>query len=124
MKVGGLYLLDWCVQYETPLETEGGVGWEMEAGGIKVGTTVSWKAVDRVEQLFEETQVLDVDDHGKKVTLTGTVTKRAIYPQEFLFLVSTLRHWEFVGWWNNWSLQQPLREVDQIDRPIALLRRV
>ena len=124
LKKGGLYLLDWCIQYETPFEAEGGDSWEMERNGIKVKTTVSWKAISRVEQTFEETITLNVDDHGEKHNIVGTEIKRAIYPQEFLCLISGLRDFEFVGWWNNWDLGRPLEQADKIDRPIALVRRI
>ncbi len=124
LKKGGLYLLDWCVQYETPWEVEGGDSWELERDGIKIKTTISWKAVNRVEQTVEETLVFEVDDRGQKHTISGTDVKRGIYPQEFLFLVSALKHFEFVGWWNNWDLSQPLEQVAKISRPIALVRRI
>jgi len=121
---GGLYLLDWCVQYETPFEAEGGDSWEMERDDIRVKTTVSWKALSRVKQTFEETISFDVDDNGKKLSFVDTDIKRAIYPQEFLLFISGHKHFEFVGWWNNWDLGQPLEQAKKIDRPIALIRRV
>ncbi len=124
LKKGGLYLLDWCVQYETPFEVEGGDSWEIERDGIKIKTTVSWKAINRVEQTCEETIVLEVNDHGKQLRIAGTDVKRAIYPQEFLLFVSSLKHFEFVGWWNNWDLSRPLEQATKIGRPIALVRRI
>ena len=122
LKKGGLYLLDWCIQYD-PL-SEGGDSWEIERDGIKVKTTVSWKAINRVEQTFEETITLEVNDHGEKQSLIGKEIKRAIYPQEFLCFVLSFKHFEFVGWWNNWDLRQPLEQANKIDRPIALVRRI
>ena len=107
LKKGGLYLLDWCFQYETPFEVEGGDSWEIERDGIKVKTTVSWKAISRAEQTFEETIVLEVNDHGEKLRIAGTDVKRAIYPQEFLLFVSSLKHFEFVGWRNNRDMSRP-----------------
>lgn len=124
LKKGGLYLLDWCVQYETPFEVEGEDSWEIERDGIKIKTTVSWKAINRVEQTCEETIVLEVNDHGKQLRIAGIDIKRAIYPQEFLLFVSSLKHFEFVGWWNNWDLSQPLEQATKIGRPIALVRRI
>lgn len=56
IKKGGLYLLDWCVQYD-PLESKGD-SWEIERDGIQVKTTVSWKVINRVEQTFEESITL------------------------------------------------------------------
>ena len=121
---GGLYFLDWCIQYETPFEAEGGVSWEMERDGIHVKATIFWKSLSRVEQTFEEKLALEVDDHGKKLKIAGTDIKRAIYPQEFLLFTFGRADFEFLGWWNNWDLSQPLSEAEKIDRPIALLRRL
>ncbi len=124
LKKGGLYLLDWCIQYQPPGGSEGTDSWEIEREGIRVKTTVSWKALNHVGQTFEETIVLEVADHGKQRTVTGSDIVRAIYPQEFLCLISGFEHLEFVGWWNNWDLSQPLEEANEIQRPIALVRRI
>ena len=122
LKKGGLYLLDWCVQFEPPWQSEGENSWEMNRNGLIVKTEVSWKAVNRVAQTFEETIVLEVDDLGQKQRIVGTDIKKAIYPQEFLLLISSLMRFEFVGWWNNWNLSQPLEQTADISRPIILVR--
>lgn len=131
LRKGGLYLLDWFIQFDPPggsddpsAGSEGAYSWEMERDGIKVGYSVSWRVMNRVEQTFEETQVMEVDDRGKKLSAIEKEVIRAIYPQEFLFLVSSLEQFEFVGWWNNWDLSQLLEGVDKIDRPIAVVRRI
>ncbi len=120
---GGLYLLDWCVQSEPPWATADGTSWEMERNGVKVKTNVSWELINRVEQTFREIITLEVDDHGKSLSLIDRDVKRAIFPQEFLCFISNSEHFEFVGWWNNWDLSQLLEQADKIDRPIALVRR-
>ncbi len=124
LKKGGLYLLDWCIQYDSPWQIEGGSSWAMEQEGIKVKTTVSWNAINKAEQTFEEKIIFEVDDHGEKLNISGRDIKRAIYPQEFLCFISNHKHFEFVGWWNNWNLQESLEQVEKIDRPIALIRRI
>jgi SAM-dependent methyltransferase len=121
---GGLYLLDWCVQFEPPWETRGGSSWDMERDGIKVKTTVTWKPINLARQTFEETIRFDIDDHGKKLTLTGKDIHRAIYPQEFKCYISHHKEFEFVGWWNNWNLERPLDFADKISRPIILIRKI
>jgi len=121
---GGLYLLDWCIQYDPPWGSKGGDKWEIERDGILVKTTVSWELVNHVEQIFEETVILEVNDHGKKLNIIGKDIKRAIYPQEFLRFVLDFEHLKFVGWWNNWDLQQPLEQANKINRPITLIRRI
>jgi SAM-dependent methyltransferase len=124
LEVGGLYFLDWCVQFDIPWASEGSDSWELERDGTKVKTTVTWRAANPIEQTFVETITLDVDDRGKKRRIVGEETKKAIFPEEFLCLVSQMEGFEFVGWWNNWDLSQPLRDQIKVDRPIALLRRV
>lgn len=124
LKKGGLYLLDWCIEYDPPRLGEREVNWEIEREGIRVKTTVMWKAINRVEQTFEEKIIFEVTDHSKKLNIVGKDTKRAIYPQEFLLFVSGLKDFEFVGWWNNWNLQEPLEQAEKIARPIALVRKV
>lgn len=124
LKKGGLYLLDWCVQFELPRQAEEGDSWEIERDGIQVKTEFSRKAINRAEQTFEETITLEVDDQGEKINLIEKGLKRAIYPQEFLCFISSLKGFEFVGWWNNWDLSQPLEKADKISRPIILVRRI
>ena len=124
LKKGGLYFLDWCVKYDQPGKPEGAFSWNMERDGIQVKTTVSWKVTNRVEQTFEETITLEVVDHGERHNIVGKGIRRVIYPQEFLCFVSASEHFEFVGWWNNWDLAQPLKQANKIDRPIALVRRI
>ncbi len=124
LKKGGLYLLDWCIQFDPPWKSEGGDSWEIERDAIQVKTRVSWEAINRVEQTFEETITLEVIDHGRKLHIVGKDVRRALYPQEFLFFISGLKHFEFVGWWNNWDLSQPLEQATNINRPIAIIRRI
>jgi SAM-dependent methyltransferase len=122
LKKGGLYLLEWCIRFSPP--SGNGETWEIEREGIRVKTTVRSKVINPVEQTFEETIVLEVDDHGKHHTISGKSVNRAIYPQEFLCLVRSSKDFDFIGWWNNWDLGQPLEQASEINRPITLLRRV
>jgi SAM-dependent methyltransferase len=125
LRKGGLYLLDWCIQFNLPnLASEGGEIWEIEKEGIRVKTTVTSKYINLIEQTFEETIILEVDDHGKKFTITGKDIRRSIYPQEFLCFIHNRRDFEFVGWWNNWNLNEPLGQSMKINRPITLIRRI
>ena len=124
LKKGGLYLLDWCVQFEPPWETKGSSDWEMVKEGVKVHTTVTWEPIKLARQTFKETIVLDVNDNGREIKIKGTNVHRAIYPQEFRRMIENSSKFEFVGWWNNWDLDQPLDFADKISRPIILIRRI
>jgi len=121
VKPGGLYLLDWCINTDP---ATGASSWEMERDGIRVMTTVEWTAVNTVKQLVRETITLAVNDHGTEKLLTDSHVRRVIYPQEFRLLVSAHPHWEFMGWWNCWNMDQPLETTEgRISRPIVTLRR-
>jgi len=124
LKRGGLYLLDWCVQFEPPWETKGSSDWSMESDGIKVKTTVTWEPIKLARQTFKEKIVLDVDDNGREFQVVGSNVHRAIYPQEFRRMMDNSKDFEFVGWWSNWNLGQPLDFADKISRPIILIRRL
>ncbi len=79
---GGLYFLDWCIQFDSiSLSSE---SWEIEREGVKVKTTCSQKTLNRVEQTFEETITLDIKEHREQKRIIEKSVKRAIYPQEFL----------------------------------------
>jgi hypothetical protein len=45
------------------------------------------------------------------------------FPQEFLELVEKHGKFEFLGWYNNFDLTQPLEKATRFNRPITLLRR-
>lgn len=125
---GGVYLLDWCVQFDGP--TESSESWAIEKGELRIETSCSMRLVDPVGQTFEEVIKMKVSDQGSHYELEERSAKRAIYPQEFKLLIEKTGCFEFVGWWNNWNLDEPLEEGatrkkdDRIQRPIILIRRV
>jgi SAM-dependent methyltransferase len=122
LKRGGLYFLDWCVVFAPSKESV--ESWEMSRGQVKVKTTIQTNLMDPVEQIFEESLTLEVEDESAKKVFRGASVVRQIYPQEFLLFVATRSDFEFVGWWNNWDVTQPLHETQKISRPITILRRV
>lgn len=122
LEPGGLYLLDWCVRFSpASASTE---SWEMTAGQITVRTDYLTELVNPVEQLYQETLTLSVVDQDTSLVLEETDLVRAIYPQEFLLMVEARSDFEFIGWWNDWDLAQPLDGTEEISRPITILRRV
>lgn len=126
LRPGGLFLLDWCIQFE-PAKTfkPEGDTWEMKNAEITVQCRVVMKPFNHLEQLFEEQLNITVHSNDKSLDLSSHSIKRAVYPQEFLELIKTMRQFEFIGWWNNWNLDEPLiKNTSDIFRPITLLRRV
>ena len=120
LRKGGLYLLDWCVDFAWLADTKD--SWVIEEEGIAVYVRHSTELLNFVEQTFRETIDLAIDDNGTTHRLTQTSTRRAIYPQEFL-LITGDAGFEFMGWWDNWDLNAPLTgEEEETSRPIAVLR--
>ncbi len=122
LKSGGLYLLDWCINFAP--NTEESESWEMAKGPANVKTTYQTKLIHPVEQVIEETLTLDIDDAGAKKVIVEKWVRREIYPQEFLMFIANRIDFEFIGWWNDWDLTQPLDGAREINRPITVLRRL
>jgi SAM-dependent methyltransferase len=122
---GGLYLLDWCVNFRWYEGIKGGQSWTIEREGIRIAVKFATEdLMDSAAQICRNRIVADVDDHGKPSQLETTETVRVIFPQEFLLLTEKSREFEFIGWWNNWDLAEPLGGAWAIERPIALIRRL
>jgi SAM-dependent methyltransferase len=121
LKQGGLYFLDWCVEFAPSKEIAD--SWEMFSGQVKVKTAHQAILVNLVEQIVEGSLTLEVEDEGVKKVFREALVARKIYPQEFLLFVAARSDLEFVGWWNNWDLARPLGEEQEIARPITVLRR-
>lgn len=126
LKNGGLFLLDWCVQFDpVQLFSAEGQFWEVSEDEIKIQTSVVMKQTNRVEQLFEEQLEMKVSNGIHTQILKSYSTKRAIYPQEFLLFLKNNNQFEFMGWWNNWDLDNPmLSNNSPVFRPIILLRKI
>jgi hypothetical protein len=91
---------------------------------VKITFGFKMEIVDRAAQLTNHKLIMDVDDHGKQLHLESTDTARVILPQEFLLLVEKSGVFEFIGWWNNWNLDEPVEGAQKIDRPITIIRRL
>lgn len=122
LKAGGLYFLDWCVDFTSLANAKD--SWELEAEGIRVHVDYATFVLNIVDQTYEEVMELNINDRGKHINLRDIAVRRVIYPQEFLLLIEMLPQFEFVGWWNNWDLTKPLTgEEETISRPIILIRK-
>ena len=76
-----------------------------------------------MEQRTVERIILEVIEERKvKVFKTEKVGK-LIFPQEFLELLDRNGKFEFIGWFNNYDLEQPLEKAEKFNRPTTLLRR-
>jgi SAM-dependent methyltransferase len=124
LRSGGLYFLDWCVDFEWLDAPRQDQKWSTERNGIGVRFDFTREIVDRASQLCLHRLRLEIDDHGRNLNLESVDRVRVIFPQELLLLVEKSRAFEFIGWWNKCDLDSPMEQASTVDRPITLLRRL
>jgi hypothetical protein len=87
----------------------------MERNGVKVKTVFNMRWKDILNQIFTEEITLEVNDHGKELTLKSSEDLKFIFPQEFRALVEFNGRFEFLGWWegneSTWYLDKPLEKA-------------
>ncbi len=123
LRPGGLYFLDWCVQFTDPLAPEAHNAMVNERDGIKVESRFNIRLIDSARQMYEEVWTVNVDDHGQRRRFEMIERNRAIFPQEFLLFVKSRSDFEFVGWWKDWDFDKPVEGQAEVDRPVVLLKR-
>lgn len=99
LESGGLYMLDWCVQFgQSPaFASEEGQSWRMEKDGIVAEVNVKLSNIDPAEQIVREVATLNVEDCGKTLTISSSDLRRMMYPQEFLLMIDAMDEFEFAG---------------------------
>jgi hypothetical protein len=121
LKIGGLYLLDSCVEFNYSNE-EDNTEWTLENNKSKIKARISSKAIDKVNQLWEYRLNVDVQESGKEKHFESTDITKVIFPHEFLLLIERTKKFEFVGWWNNWNINEPIEKARKFERPLILVR--
>ena len=102
LPTGGLYLLDSVVWFRIFHEYQR--SWTRRKGGIVVRTRYRAELIDPVAQTYHECLTWRVNDHGRDLVVTGRVPAKVFFPQEFLCLVELSGRFEFIGWYNDFSL--------------------
>ncbi len=122
LKPGGLYFLDWCIDF-SPLDDTRDT-WVMKRDDIEVKTYYSTRLLSAPLQHYKEEVTFLVRDGKNHLKLQNSAVRRGIYPQEFILAATKVNNFEFLGWWNDWDLYSPLENTrGEIIRPISLLRR-
>ncbi len=122
LRKGALYIIDVSIKFD--LFKPYGDEWTRKRNGIKVKTIYYAKTLNNVKQTFLEKFIFEVDDKRKKKTISSETIRKYVFPQEFLTLVTLNKKFEFVGWFNNFNLKQPMERAKKVDRPLTVLRRI
>jgi SAM-dependent methyltransferase len=118
---GGLYFMEWTVDFDPLVDIVD--TWDVKRDGVRIHAGFWTRCVNRVEQIYEDTIHLDINDCGALHMIDDTAIRRRIFPQEFLAFVEQHPAFEFVGWWNDWDLDQPIDGTTPVNRPIIVIRR-
>lgn len=123
LRPGGLYFLDWCINFEwNQPKTE--QKWKINRNGVEITVSFREKVIDLASQIAEHRLVGDLKESGREHHLESVDTIRVLLPQEFLLFLERSGTFEFVGWWNSWDLERPMEKEATADRPIVLIRRI
>ena len=115
---GGLYLLDSVVWFRIFHGYKR--SWIRQRSGVRVHTRYRAEILDPVAQTYNEWLIFTVNDHGKDMIIQGRVMAKVFFPQEFLCLVELSERFEFIGWYNDFSLTA---EVKPTGRHLVILRK-
>ena len=121
---GGLYFLDYCVQFENPLKYKNNNEYIIEKDGIKIRSRFDISQLSESDNLFEETWNIDVIDNGNFHAFEMIEKNIALYPEDFKQFITNRNDFELVGWFSEWDLERPIHEKSEIIRPIVILRRI
>ena len=122
LRPGGLYFLDWCINFEWN-QPKGEQRWRMKRKGLEIGISFREETVDPASQIARHRLTGEIKRQDELHRVESVDTVRVILPQEFLLLLEKSGGFEFIGWWNNWDLECPMEEEKSANRPITLVRR-
>jgi len=121
LKSGGLYLIDAAIEFDWA--RQGGESWTMTRDGMTLNVTYEVVPIRYVEQKIIERTIVETMENGKTRVLKLEKIGKLMFPQEFLELVDKNGRFEFIGWYNNFDLTQPLEKATKFNRPMTVLRR-
>ncbi len=117
---GGLYVLEWCIEYSPSTQAQS--EWTEPSPLGQIGVKYARRQSSAINQSFEERMDLTVNE---ELVASTTATVYLRYPNEFaLLLQSRSTQWQVVGYYNQWNLKMPLDDSQQINRPLCILKKI
>jgi SAM-dependent methyltransferase len=99
---GGLYLLE---NLSIRLATHVSQDWVMKSDGIEIKTVFEANMVDPMRQVSQSKLTLEVDDHGKRLTLVNIEKTKSYAPAEFESLVEVSGCFRFLEFFKHLTLE-------------------
>lgn len=119
MSPGGLYVLEWCIDYVPSSEQY--TSWTEDSPHGEVRVHYHRVQTSALDQRFAEAISLYLN--GKLMaSTTDNIYLR--YPHEFRYmLVSRSFQWEIVNHFDEWDLDTPMNASSEVNRPLCILRK-
>ena len=121
---GGLYFLDWCIQFGDPLQHNNKNRFVVKKDELEIDSTFNIRLIDEPNQMYEEIWTIHVNDRGRHKNFEMIERNKAILPEEFLQFISERDDFEFAGWWKDWDFGKPIDVYEELVRPMALVRKI
>lgn len=118
LRPGALYLLDGVVRFNIVSAMR--EQWTIRRGGVTVKTTYRPELIDPLEQLCTEHVVMEVNDHGRRMTLDSGLPRKIFFAQELVMIARQSGSFEFVDWFSDFRFR---KNRDASGRHIVILRR-
>ena len=104
LKPGGLYFLDWCIDF-SPL-TNTSDAWTCRRDGVEVRVRYTTRLLHPARQHYRESLSAEVRGQGAPPPRALQYPPRYLSPRVRLGGI-THAPIELVGWWNDWDFNQP-----------------
>lgn len=117
---GGLYIMDWCVLFDSPVNRSESWTVQTDRGVLEVSYTT--EVVDISSGLMSER--LDVLAKTATATIhaTSATLQKLFSYHEMVAHVTSMECWEILGCWNNWDLSSLALKCERVTRPLLALR--
>lgn len=121
LKSGGLYLIDASIDFDW--SSLGRETWTISKNGLTVNVTWEAVPVNLVKQKIIDRVIVEAMESGQKRVFKTEKEDKIVFPQEFLMLTEKNGKFEFLGWYNNFNLKEPLEKATKINRPMTMLKK-
>lgn len=125
LRSGGLYLLDWVVQFDG--FSENFESWKSTHEDLQLEGIYNRTIFDSKKYIYNEKLTFKVTDDKKIYYLENEAYRQALEPKDLNIVLDQVECFNFLGCWNNWNLNDsipwPQGFQGKIVRPIILLQR-
>jgi SAM-dependent methyltransferase len=103
---GGIYLIENLAMTWADQKIWQPQKWQIRRGNIKIDATYKISLKDELTQTIRQTIKLRVKDGGKTMIFEDNDDLKIIMPQEFKTIVELQNNFEFIGFFERWSVRK------------------